>query len=234
VNLLRKEDYPPEELHKVVLESPSSASSKGANTKALVVLIVTNFPHLFTTVMSQAVLVRTCRDALYELQKKSFKAIFCDLGPLGPDENGFRFAYALKSKETKTPLFLMTDQMSLEDETHAMHQGAKGLITRSAASLSEALKQETQIPASPFRVLDQSFAPISEQRPLIPLEALDRIKSQLRRHIGPVADDLVFKTLATIGKRHPMGVPFHALVHALANYIDAPKARDRFLTELGV
>lgn len=225
MNLLRNDDFPSEMAFGPGFGLVNKIDRAHTTRLDQLVLIVTSAPDRFVSVVAKTVLVRTCKDALQALKKSRFSAVFCDFGPLGPDENGLRFAYTLQRTGVAPPLFLMADEITLADESQAMHQGARSLILKKAeavvAVLAPVSKGGQRTPVT--SVINKP--PIAEQD-------LDRVRISLRRYIGPIADDMVFKTLASIAKCHPDGVPLSALVHAVSNYIEVAKERDRFLTDL--
>lgn len=206
---------------------------KPALLQAVSLLVITNFPERFVLLGTSATVVSTCREGMELLDQTLFAAIFCDMGQLAEGESGFRFAHALKKREGVPPIFLMTEQVTVYDEQWAKRQGAEGLIPRTLDAMQGALTG-LKNGAVPVVTLAASAAnaPIPAKQP-IAAASLDRVKLGLRRHIGPVADDMVHRTLASISKRHPNGVSLEALATAVSHYIEDTRQRDRFLEELG-
>ena len=209
---------------------------KPAHLQALSLLIITNFPERFALLGASATVVRTCREGMELIDQTLFAAIFCDMGQLGPQESGFRFAHALKKREDVPPIFLMSEQVTVYDEQWAKRQGAEGLIPRTLDAMQAALTG-LSTGAVPVYVVAAPAAnaqmPNRPPMPPIPEASLNRVKLGLRRYIGPVADDMVHRTLASISKRHPNGVSLEALATAVSHYIEDTRQRDRFLDELG-
>lgn len=195
-------------------------------------LIVTNFPDRFILLGASAKIVRTCREGFELSQKAEFKAIFCDMGQLGPQENGFRFAHVLKGREDTPPLFLMTEVVTAYDDLWSKRQGAQGLIRRAVDALLAVLPRQSQIASAPYMLVDSSPANQGAKSPPIAVISMKRIKVSLRRYIGPAADIMVDKTLVSIGKHYADGVPCDALIHAVSHYIEDTRQRHRFLIDM--
>jgi hypothetical protein len=102
-------------------------------------LIITKYPERFTRLGQTAMSVRTCREGLALINLMPFSCIFCDMGQLGVQESGFRFAKSLKDLDNAPPIFLMTEQVTVWDEQWAKRQGAEGLIPRSLEGVMAAI-----------------------------------------------------------------------------------------------
>lgn len=234
MNLLRNDALPPERWVDLSSTRPSPSRQAPQQSEATAVLIVTNFPERFVSLGTDTVILRTCHPALDRLKTDRFAAVFCDIGQLGPDENGFRFALMVKDLRQAPPLYLMADEVTLTDETYALRLGAKGLVLRTAIALRSALSVQPQRAPSRFAPIAPANAVTNLNKKPISGHELERVKSALRRYIGPVADDMVSKTLTSLARRYPEGVPYESLVNAVSHYIEDSRQADRFLIAMGL
>ena len=205
--------------------------------RLLALLIITAFPERFRLPpqgLAFAV-VRTCREGMEHLDRSRFDAIFCDMGQLGPAESGFRFANSLKSRADVPPVFLMTEQVTVYDETYSKRQGAVGLVARSQAAVHLAV---TGLKAGTLPMLAAATSAANTPFPddrgtTVSAAGLGRVKLGLRKYVGPAADDVVDRSLRSLLKRQPQGASLIALVNAVAATIEDSRERDRFLAEFG-
>jgi len=198
------------------------------------VLVVTRFPDRFEAFGNAADVVDTCREAMELLDRTSYSAVFCDMGQLGEQESGFRFANALKKRGDAVPVYLMAESVTRVDQMVAKRNGAVDLVERNADALRGTLSASgLSVPDLAAPVIPAALAAAASGKQEVMLGAgdpvLDRVKAGLRRHLGPAADHVVADTLASLSRRHGGGVPADAFVHAVSQYIDDARQRERFL-----
>lgn len=121
------------------LQRPSERWSVTLPPQGSLRLLITNYPERFTRLGQSSVSVRTCREGLALIDLMPFSSIFCDMGQLGVQESGFRFASSLKNRDDMPPIFLMSEQVTVWDEQWAKRQGAAGLIPRTLEGVLAAL-----------------------------------------------------------------------------------------------
>lgn len=210
----------------------NAASRRGTR-----LLIVTRFPDRFDAFDDAADVVDTCREAMERLDRAPYSAIFCDMGQLGEQESGFRFANALKKRGEAVPVYLMAESVTRVDQMVAKRNGAADLVERNAAALRGTLAAGgLPVPAVATAIVPAALAAAASGEQEAALGAGDpvlfRVKASLRRHLGPAADHVVADTLASLSRRHGGGVPVDAFAHAVSQYIDDARQRERFLADM--
>lgn len=208
-----------------------------ASRREMRLLIVTRFPDRFEAFGDAADVVETCREAMERLDQTPYSAVFCDMGQLGEQESGFRFANALKKRGDAVPVYLMAESVTRVDQMVAKRNGAADLVERNADAVRGTLTAGgLPVPDIAAPVIPAALAAAASAKQEAALgpgdPMLDRVKAGLRRHLGPVADHVVADTLATLSRRHGGGVPLDAFVHAVSQYIDDARQRERFLADV--